>query len=191
MASAYQRAELVGALKRACSDAELYWNAMPEEEFVAAIGNSWSPADHVRHLTKSVRAVTRGLGMPRLVLWLLFGRARHVSRSYGTLVAAYKARLRAGGQAGRFAPAPKVVTGDPAAWRREVLGAHRAAVLELVSRIGRWSRADVDRLQLPHPILGKLTVREMLMFTLYHNQHHLYVVARRRGEHASDDTPLN
>jgi hypothetical protein len=34
---------------------------------------------------------------------------------------------------------------------------------------------------MPHPLLGKLTVREMLLFTLYHNLHHVQNVARRKG----------
>jgi hypothetical protein len=35
---------------------------------------------------------------------------------------------------------------------------------------------------LPHPLLGKLTVREMLFFTLYHQRHHVAVVERRIAE---------
>jgi hypothetical protein len=30
----------------------------------------------------------------------------------------------------------------------------------------------LDLLILPHPLLGKLTLREMLYFTLYHVEHH-------------------
>ena len=41
------------------------------------------------------------------------------------------------------------------------------------------SQADLDRYRLPHPLLGKLTVREMLFFTVYHNYHHVRSVADR------------
>jgi hypothetical protein len=43
-----------------------------------------------------------------------------------------------------------------------------------------WSEQALDRLRLPHPGLGLLTVREMLLFTLYHNAHHVFGVAQRR-----------
>jgi len=33
-------------------------------------------------------------------------------------------------------------------------------------------RHSVDQYQLPHPVLGKLTIREMLFFTIYHNLRH-------------------
>ena len=42
-----------------------------------------------------------------------------------------------------------------------------------------WGEWTLDRLRLPHPALGRLTVREMLFFTLYHNLHHVENVARR------------
>lgn len=188
---AYHRKELAFGLRRLCADSELYWNAMPEEEFVAPLGTAWSPADHVRHLTTSVRAVSRAMRYPRLLLRVLFpGRAR-VSRRYEVLVQSYHKALRAGGQAGRFAPRPTAVTGDPIAYRRDVLARHRGEVDVLIDRVMRWSRQQVDDLFLPHPLLGKLTVREMIMFTLYHNHHHVLVVARRRGEYFSDATPLS
>jgi hypothetical protein len=45
--------------------------------------------------------------------------------------------------------------------------------------MGGWSERQLDRIRLPHPVLGKLSVREMLFFTLYHNQHHIEAVKRR------------
>lgn len=53
---------------------------------------------------------------------------------------------------------------------------------QLWSAIDVWRDADLDRYLLPHPLLGKLTLREMLFFTLYHNYHHVQsVAARLRG----------
>jgi hypothetical protein len=187
----YQRAEIANGLRRVCTTSELYWNAMPDEEFVAPLGTAWSPADHVRHLTLSVRAVSKGLRVPRLLLRLRFGRPARVSMSWDALVSKYHAALRAGGKAGNYAPRPQPVGGDPGAYRRELLEKHRREVLGLARQTLDWSRRQVDGICLPHPLLGRLTVREILMFTLYHNQHHLYVVARRRGEYFSDATPLS
>lgn len=185
--SAYQRSEIAHGLRRVCRESELYWNAMADEEFVAPIGSAWSPADNVRHLTKSTRAVTQGLRVPRLLLRLLYGNAGGVSMSYQRLVDRYHEALKRGGQAGRFAPRPVAVPGDPSAYRRELLDEHRAVVHDLADRLMTWDRRHVDGVRMPHPLLGRLTVREMLMFTLYHNQHHVRVVARRRGEYSATD----
>jgi hypothetical protein len=50
---------------------------------------------------------------------------------------------------------------------------------QLASSIGRWREEDLDYYRLPHPLLGKLTVREMLFFTVYHNYHHPRSLALR------------
>ena len=85
-----------------------------------------------------------------------------------------------GATAGRFAPSAQAAPADPAAWQREVLDKWRGAVSGLALRIPRWSEPALDRYRLPHPLLGQLTVREMLLFTVYHNVHHLEQVAGRR-----------
>jgi hypothetical protein len=50
---------------------------------------------------------------------------------------------------------------------------------QLWKAVDSWREADLDRYRLPHPLLGKLTLREMLFFTLYHNYHHVRNVAKR------------
>ena len=38
---------------------------------------------------------------------------------------------------------------------------------------------DLDVYILPHPLLGKVTLREMLYFTIHHNEHHLELLQNR------------
>jgi uncharacterized damage-inducible protein DinB len=38
--------------------------------------------------------------------------------------------------------------------------------------IDAWEEDQLDEAQLPHPIIGKITVREMLFFTIHHNLRH-------------------
>ena len=45
-----------------------------------------------------------------------------------------------------------------------------------------WGELALDRYRLPHPLLGRLTVREMLLFTLYHSVHHFNLVSTRVEE---------
>ena len=39
-----------------------------------------------------------------------------------------------------------------------------------------WAADDLDRFVIPHPVLGKLTVRGMLDFTDIYTRHHLRIV---------------
>jgi len=174
--------ELVAELGRVGSESGQFWNSFGPEEFFRPIGEAWSPCDNVRHLTRSVSPVAQALRIPRLVLGALFGRPARPPRSYEAVEAAYQKVLAEGGKAsGRFVPQPLALPSDPAAVRRKVVQNLEAANAALVTRIRSWPETSLDRYQLPHPLLGRLTVREMLFFTLYHGLHHARNVARRKG----------
>ncbi|MBP7589599.1 MAG: DinB family protein [Thermoanaerobaculia bacterium] len=177
----FSAAEIVAAMTRLHAESETYLAAIPAAEFAAPQGEKWSPADHVRHLAKSTYPLVGALGLPKLLLGLRFGRSRTGSRSLLEIREIYRATLReTGATAGRFAPSAQAAPADPAAWQQEVLAKWRGAVSGLALRIPRWSEPALDRYRLPHPLLGQLTVREMLLFTVYHNVHHLEQVAGRR-----------
>lgn len=172
------RDEIVRDFDRVHRDGTAYWNAIPTAEFFAPLGEAWSPAENVRHLIKSSRPLVQALTAPRLLLMLRFGRAKRPSMSYEELRATYDARLEQGAQAGRFSPERRDEP-DHEAWRARIMSERDRVHHALVSAIGKWPEPSLDRYQLPHPLLGNLTVREMLFFTLYHEQHHRDVVDRR------------
>lgn len=175
------REQLLAELRRVGAECDAFWSRPSDREFLAPLGPAWSPADNVRHLLQSARPVALALRLPRLALRLLFGRAARPSRSYEQLRSDYRAVLAAGGRAGRFAPAELAPPADPAAWRRGLMRRRSRVLADLAAQAERWSDADLDACRLPHPLLGKLTVREMLLFTLYHEVHHAANVARRRA----------
>jgi len=177
----WTRDDVVRELRRVRDESRRYWESFTPAAFLAPLGDAWSPADNVRHLTRSVRPLAMALGIPRLVLRLRFGRPKAASRTYTRLRDDYRALLAAGGKAGKYAPSPLGDEPDAAAARIRILAEHDRAVDALIAASGTWSEAALDRRQLPHPLLGDLTVREMLFFTLYHNQHHVDVVRRRAG----------
>lgn len=139
----------------------------------------------MRHLAKSVRPVASALRLPRPILGLLFGLALRKGESFAALVDRYHARLAAGGGAGRFAPRPVERPDDPGAFRATVVGRWRQAEDSLCAAVERWNEKALDRYRMPHPLLGKLTVREMLFFTLYHGVHHARITERRMAEASS------
>ncbi len=178
----YTGAEILTALRAHRDEAEVFFNELPLDEFLAPQGDRWSPADHVRHLTKSVRPVANALRLPRFVLGVLFGRAGGPGRAFEPLRQVYQGKLADGAQAGRFAPSPRPLpTGasEQEAYRRRVMDHWRAASHALEAEVPRWSEAALDRYRLPHPVLGKLMVREMLLFSVYHAAHHARLVAGR------------
>jgi hypothetical protein len=174
----HSREQIMDALDRQESDCVAYWNAFDTDAFFRRIGSSWSPAETVRHLSKSIRPVAKALATPKIMLRVMFGKASRASMSYDDLVARYQNALAEGGQAGRFAPSAQS-DNDLEAWRVKIMESFTHASRDLRTAIPRWPERKLDLLQLPHPLIGKLTVREMLFFTLYHQRHHMAVVERK------------
>ncbi len=150
--------------------------------FFAAQGDRWSPAEHVRHLVKSGLPLLPALRLPRIALRVLFGTGRRPSRSFDALRDKYLDALAAGGEAGRFAPAKRAPPANLERGRERIVARWRDVAGRLRKRVLRRDEVSLDRCLLPHPLLGKLTLREMLFFTLYHEAHHLRLVASRLPE---------
>jgi DinB family protein len=174
--------ELIRELHSVHKQGTAFWNSIPAPELFAPIGEAWSPADNVRHLLKSNRPVARALEVPRVGLAFRFGLTWRPSRSYAALRETYLAALAGGVTAGRFAPNPELPPADPEAARRELMEKREMVAARLLVALTRWSEWSLDHLVMPHPALGRLTAREMLFFTIYHNCHHVENVARRKGK---------
>ena len=167
-----------------------YVDGFSDEAFFAPQGEHWSPAGHLRHLSKTVRAVASGVGQPRIAL-LPFGRSKAGSRSFEQVVAIYRAALDAGGQAGRYGPSSRVPDLSPAEWRRQIMSRWADSGERLRKAVLGWSESQLDVYRVPHPLIGKLTLRELLLWNLYHNAHHAKRIAGRvaagsGGENAGD-----
>ena len=170
--SPHTRSEILQALASVEAEVAAFFGGLSDDDLLLRAGDAWNPAEHLAHLCTSVSAVARGLAVPRWLLRLRFGRARAPSRSYAEMREAYRSRLAAGGGAtGAFVPPREE---GAAGGRRAALLARWARVnARLREALAGWSECDLDRIVLPHPLLGKLTTREMLLFTLYHDLHHV------------------
>jgi hypothetical protein len=111
----------------------------------------------------------------------MFGAARDPSRTFDELRQTYLGVLSKGATAGRFAPSPTTPPADVRHWQKHLIGRCAGYIERLERGLEPWSESDLDRYRLPHPLLGRLTVREMLLFTLYHYEHHKSNVVRRMG----------
>lgn len=157
-----------------------YVGELAIDEFFAPQGEHWSPAGHLRHLAKVERAVAGGLEQPRVAL-LVFGRSKSGSRDLEAVIAAYREALAAGGQAGAYGPSDEVPEIPREAWREQIVERWTEASRRLRKALLGWKEEQLDVYRLPHPLLGKLTLRELALWNLYHNAHHAGRIAERRA----------
>ncbi|MBX7167256.1 MAG: DinB family protein [Pirellulales bacterium] len=156
------------------------WNRIgPEIFFAFPADGGWSPAQNLSHLALSTNIVTVSLRLPRLLPRIVFGLAKAPPRSYEQIRDKYKSVLNRGAGAGPFTPRKGTAPKDPVAERARRIARWTSVVPPLVTEIDRWPDADLDRYRLLHPLIGRLSMREMLSFTLYHLYRHSDIVARR------------
>jgi hypothetical protein len=141
---------------------------LDEHAFLLAAEGKWSAGKQLDHMIKSVAPVNMAMGLPNFIPALLFGKANRPSKTYEELVAKYQSKLAAGGKApARFEP-PFV----PFEAKTKLINRLKNLVKSLCKKINQSSEKGLDKTILPHPLLGKLTLREMLYFTAYHAAHH-------------------
>ena len=175
------REDLPAALSASEVQAADYFASLTPDDLVLRVETAWTALEQLAHINSAVSAVAKGFSAPRLILRLRFGRSPHASRSYAALRDDYLARLAAGGRAsGPFVPARDDLSpsqGD--ARREELLARWRRVNGRLRTALESWSEKNLDTIRMPHPILGKITAREMIYFVIYHAEHHIAATRNR------------
>jgi uncharacterized damage-inducible protein DinB len=145
------KAELIDTLHDSNQRVFAWFKEIPAKDFFYRQVEVWSASDNVDHLIRSHKPIAKALKLPKITLHMMFGNPQKPSISYEELCKAYRDEIAKGAQAsGRYLPNQE--SSDlTAELRKEEL---------------------LDQYLLPHPILGKLTIREMLLFTIYHNLRH-------------------
>ena len=151
-------------------------SGLSEVDFGTAPAGKWTAGQQLGHIYLSLKPLTMALGLPKIGL-MAFGSANRPSRDYDGVVAKYHEALAEGGKApSNFVPDPVLYIDKDAISTKlkDNLG-------KLISHLCKYSEKDLDKYLLPHPLLGKMTVREMLYFTIYHSEHHYKVALQNLG----------
>lgn len=141
---------------------------LTDSDFLHSNQGKWTAGQQLEHIVKSVSPVNLALTLPHLLLRIVFGKANRPSKSYEALIEKYHTKLAAGGKSS--APfIPKTVTLEQ---REKLIKKLNGLTNSLAAHVNSLSENQLDTFILPHPLLGKLTLREMLYFTSYHAEHH-------------------
>lgn len=145
-----------------------FLNEMSLAQFECQKEGKWTPGQQLQHMVLSVRPVRLIMMAPKWILALVWRKSNRPSKSFDGLVEKYKLKLAQGGRASKMFQ-PKWIA---YAQHQKLTKALQTEVQLLNNLIEQYSENDLDTYLLPHPLLGKLTIREMLYFTIYHVAHH-------------------
>lgn len=172
--------EILQQLKETSKELTQFNSGINSEDFFYQPADKWSVVQNVTHLTTASKSTLLAFMLPKLIIRLYTGKPNRPSRTYDELVTKYKSKLAAGGRAtGRFIPKPVAIEKG----KEKILADFSNAMNRLSATIQRkWNDGQLDQFIAPHPLLGKITLRELCYFTIYHTEHHLAIIKERLNE---------
>ena len=174
-----KKTEIIECLESSFAELVSFFENQEDSQFDQPIApGKWTFGQHAEHLLLSARALKKAMKMPKIMLRTTFGtKNERPEKTYGEVVKKYRSKLAEGLVAAtnppgtRFAP-----SGAGTKPKGEILDKFKSEMSELKAITGKWKEEQLTKYLLPHPLLGKMTVREMLYFTVFHTKHHYDVV---------------
>ena len=175
--------EILAALESNAEFCAEFFAKLPDSVMFDGDPDHWSPAHHLVHLTQASISVERALRSGKLP-----SHPTAKSRTYAevrdaataSLAATPKDRLLEMGRRAVIAPG----TAKP-----EIVEGFTTASAGLRTAAAEWTEDALDRHAIVHPLMGELTVREMLLFFVVHERHHFKSVRTRVGAQAPGESP--
>jgi hypothetical protein len=152
--------------------------AVDEPVFFRRPPGKWSAAENVQHLIISTNTTTLAYALPKFLVRWIGGTPNCSSRTYEAVKEKYYKKLSEGGRASaRFVPKPIEIK-----YGKDRLLMNWQKATEKFIRALQHNRTeeDLDQYLAKHPLLGRITLRELCYFTIFHTEHHLLSIQKNR-----------
>jgi len=138
------------------------WESGPE--------GKWTSGQQVLHLLQSIKPLNTAMNLPKFILKYRFGKANRAVRDFDAIVKRYQERL-AEQQGATFGPSSNMKV-PKLNEKQYLINSLQVEHKKLQHKTQKWRDKDLDICILPHPLMGKMPVREIVMWTAYHIEHH-------------------
>lgn len=142
---------------------DLKWNQGPEKK--------WTTGQHIVHLIQSTKPLNKALSIPKFVLQYKFGKANRPSRSYDEVVKRYLERL-AETDGKILSPYSNKMPDTPPEGKVELINELTKQKDILLKKLEKLSEKQLDKYLVPHPAMGRMILREIIIWSAYHTEHH-------------------
>jgi len=145
-----------------------YVSNLSKNEFEFIKDDKWSAGQQLAHIVLCIKATLNVFSMDKSIIEQNFGKTGRQNRTYEELQSDYQLKAIEGVKApDRFIP--EAIAIDQA---QNLIENLIFLVEEFGQQIRTFSEQELNNLLIPHPSLGRVTLREMLYNVAYHVEHH-------------------
>ena len=165
-----QKQDIADLLEQKHQELFSWIDNQPDENWEKGPEGKWTVSQHVLHLVNSLQLLNNALSYPKFILKYKFGTANRDSRDYDTVAKKYKDKLVENqDRARKF---NKDLKNPTLKEKDRLLTRFQIQQKKLQYKTLKLSDKNLDKLIVPHPLMGKMTLREIIMWTAYHTEHH-------------------
>lgn len=149
----------------------IHWlEQQPNETWTQGPEGKWTQGQQALHLLQSIVPLNNALSLPKFLIRYKFGKANRSVRDYNTIANRYNERLKdAKGKTFKGSQNMKIPEIDE---KQYILNRLQTESKKLQYKTKKISDKNLDKLILPHPLMGKMPIREIIMWTAHHVEHH-------------------
>lgn len=130
----------------------------------------WTTGQHIVHLIQSAKPLNKALSIPKLLLGYKFGKAKRPCRSYDEVVKRYLEKLyELNGKI--VSPYSNKMPETPANRKEKLITELTNQKEILLKKLNKHSDKQLDIYLIPHPAMGRMILREIIMWSAYHTEH--------------------
>lgn len=148
----------------------------PVEKWVLGPKGKWSTGQHILHLVESSRLLNKALSYPKFLIKYKYGTCNRPSRNYEEVAKRYEQRLSENLE--RAEKFNRDLAKTSIKERQRIIDSLQILNKKLQYKTDKLKDVHLDTLLLPHPLMGKMTLREIIMWTAHHTEHHLNILKK-------------
>lgn len=168
--------EIINILEDKHKELFTWFENQSEEKWMEGPEGRWTSGQHVQHLVDSLKMLNKALSVPKFIIKKKFGVSNRPSRNYDEVAKRYEERLAENlDRARNFNQNLKCPSLKQ---RKSLLDVLQIQNKKLQYKTNKLKDKHFDTLLLPHPLMGKMTFREIIMWTAHHTDHHCQILKK-------------
>lgn len=166
--------EVIEILKQKHQTLYEWFKNHPDQNWVKGPQDKWNTGEHIAHLIQSENALNKALSLPKFYLKYKFGLNNRDNRTYDQIVKKYQDKLA--DNPGAVANISRNMPISTLNNKYSYLSKLKKEEMKLIKKFQKWTEHDLDTYLLPHPLMGRMTIREIVIWTAYHTEHHYKIL---------------